>query len=188
MKAKSLISFLMLSAIFTAFSLNANDLSIGFVNFKSCVEKSKLGQQERNSLEALRKQMSEALEKSDRELSEIAHKLEDQDYLDGLSPAAEEELKTRFQSLNQELARAQNQYYQLLNQANYRMVQALHDAVSKAAEHVRLEHNLSLILSEDSTFASTSTLNVTDQVIVKMDQVFETDRSASSDENLAKGQ
>lgn len=158
----------------------ATDFSVGFVNFKTCVEKSKQGQQEKNAFEALKKQMSDALEKADKELEELAKKLEDQDYMDGLSPTAEEDLKQKFQGLSQEYARYQNQFYQLLNQANYKMLQTLHDDVSMAAEKVRAQHHLSLLLNEDSAFAHVSSLDYTNAVIEQMNKQFELENSESS--------
>lgn len=157
--------------------LKAADLNIGFVNFKTCIEKSKQGQHEKNAFDALKKQMSEALEKTDKELEEIATKLEDQDYMDGLSPTAEEELKTKFQALSQEYARYQNQFYQLLNQANYKMLQTLHDEVSLAAEKVRDSNHLALILNEDSVFAHISSLDFTLAVIEQMNKQFDLENS-----------
>ncbi len=155
----------------------AAELKIGFVNFKSCLEKSKHGQNEKNAFEALKKQMAEALEKTDKELESIAKKLEDQDYMDGLSPTAEEELKMKFQGLSQEYSRYQNQFYQLLNQANYKMVQTLHDEVSIAAEKVRDKNNLSLLLNEESAFAHISSLDFTQFVIEQMDRNYEIENS-----------
>lgn len=155
----------------------ASDLGVGFVNFKSCVEKSKSGQKEKTALESMRSQMTQTLEKTDKELEEIAKKLEDQDYMDSLSPTAEEELKAKFQNLSQDFARYQNQYYQLLNQANYKMLQLLHDEVSSASENVRVSKNLSLILNEDSIFAHVSVLDFTDEVIKEMDKHFETENN-----------
>ena len=151
----------------------AGDLNIGFVNFKTCIERSKHGQYEKNNFEALKKQMSDALEKTDKELEEIAKKIEDQDYMDGLSPSAEEELKQKFQMLSQEYGRYQNQFYQLLNQANYKMLQTLHDEVSLAAEKVRDKNKLSLLLNEESTFAHISSLDFTQAVVEQMDSQFE---------------
>nr|NGX54086.1 hypothetical protein [Chlamydiota bacterium] len=108
--------FLALGAI-SLFSLaaHAQELSVGFVNFKTCIEKSKQGQQDRENFESIKNQMSEALEKTDKELADLGAKLEDQDYMDGLSPTAEEELKNKFPALTQEIMRYQNQYYQVLN-------------------------------------------------------------------------
>ena len=157
--------------------LPADDFSIGFVNFKSCVDKSKYGQKERTEFEVIKNQMTEKLEKTDKELSKIAKKLEDQDYIDGLSPSAEEELKQKFQVLSQDFSRYQNQYYQLLQQANYKMLQTMHDEVSSAAEQVRAKNKLSLLLSEDSTFAYSSALDYTEEVIKEMNKQFEIDNS-----------
>jgi outer membrane protein len=174
---KIAICFLMMTFALCCAKVKAADLSIGFVNFKTCLEKSKQGQQEKNAFEALKNQMSEALEKTDKELEEIAKKLEDQDYMDGLSPTAEEELKTKFQTLSQEYARYQNQFYQLLNQANYKMLQTLHEDVSIAAESVRASHNLSLILNEDSAFAHITSLDFTHAVIEEMDKQFDAENA-----------
>lgn len=170
--------FLALGAI-SLFSLaaHAQELSVGFVNFKTCIEKSKQGQQDRENFESIKNQMSEALEKTDKELADLGAKLEDQDYMDGLSPTAEEELKNKFQALNQEIMRYQNQYYQVLNQANMKMLQSLHDFVAKAAENVRDANHLSLILNEDSTFAYAKSLDFTDEVVVAMNKQFETENS-----------
>jgi outer membrane protein len=161
---------------------NAPELKLGVVNAKVCIEKSKKGQQEKNSFEALKKQMSDSLEKSDKELADLAKKLEDKDYLDSLSPAAEEEMKGRFESLSQEFVRYQNQYYQLLNQANYRMLQNLHDAISSASESVRSAKNLSLVTNKDSIFASAPTLDVTTEVIAEMDKRFELEGASTKDQ------
>ncbi|MCC5831792.1 MAG: OmpH family outer membrane protein [Chlamydiales bacterium] len=166
--------------VFCVGKLTAEELTAGFVNFKTCVEKSKHGQQERNAFEAMKKQMTEVLEKTDKELEQIAKKLEDQDYMDGLSPAAEAELKQKFQGLSQDFARYQNQYYQLLNQANYKMLQTMHDEVSLAAEQIRERKKLSLILNEDSTFAFAPSLDFTDEVIKEMDKQFEIENSSGS--------
>jgi len=159
-------------------TLQAQDLKIGFVNFKNCLETSKQGQQEKGSFEAMRGQMQESLEKTEAELQEIVAKLEDQDYMDGLSPAAEEELKNRFQGLSQEFGRYQNQYYQILNQANFQMMQSLHNQVSVAAEKVRQKLQLSMVLNEDSLFAFAESFDVTKAVIEEMDRRFELEKGA----------
>ncbi|MCH9609592.1 MAG: hypothetical protein S4CHLAM45_15240 [Chlamydiales bacterium] len=151
----------------------AEDMKLGFVNFKNCLEKSKQGQQEKNAFEILKKNMQETLENTDKELSEIASKLEDQDYMDSLSPTSEEELKQKFHGLSSEFSRYQNQYYQLLNQANYKMFQSLHELVSSAAEKVREKCELSLILNEESTFSYAPALDITDIVIEEMDRLFD---------------
>ncbi len=173
---KKIVPIIVIAALsFCLGKVNGAEFKVGFVNFKTCIEKSKQGQQEKNNFEAMKKQMSDALEKTDKELEEIAKKLEDQDYMDGLSPAAEDELKQKFQVLSQDYARYQNQFYQLLNQANYKMLQAMHDEVSHAAEKVREQNGLSLLLNEDSTFAHVTTLDFTHAVIEQMDKQFDSE-------------
>ncbi len=172
MKKQSIMFWVVACALILGKASGA-DVGIGFVNFKSCIEKSKQGQHEKNAFENLKKQMSDALEKTDKELEELAKKLEDQDYMDGLSPTAETELKEKFQMLSQDYARYQNQFYQLLNQANYKMLQTMHDEVSIAAEKVRESKQLALMLSEDSTFAHVASLDFTQSIIEEMDRQFE---------------
>lgn len=171
-----LLSFCLLGGVALA-----QEGQIGFVNFKSCIEKSRSGQQEKTAFEALKRQMSETLEKSGAELEVLAEQLEDKNFMDGLSPTAEEELKKKYQALTQELGRYQNQYYQLLNQANYRMLQVLHTQVSQAAEVVRAAHKLALIVNEDSTFAYEPSLNLTEAIIQEMDRTFDKEAAASEE-------
>lgn len=167
---------------------NAQEFKIAVVDVKECVDKSKVGNQEKNNFEALKKQMTESLEKSDRELNDLAKKLEDKDYMDSLSPAAEEELQQKFQMLNQEFSRNQNQYYQLLQQANYRMLHNLQESISTASESIRSKNGLTLILNRDSAFAFDPSLDITNSVIKEMDKNFEIENSgkkaAVADENI----
>ncbi|MEZ5314747.1 MAG: OmpH family outer membrane protein [Chlamydiales bacterium] len=160
------------------------DANIGFINFKTCVEKSKHGQQERDKLEAMKKQMTETLEKTDNELQEMAKKIEDQDYMDALSSTAQNELKQKFQFLSQDFARYQNQYYQMLNQANYKMLQTIHDEVSSISEKIRERKKLSFIMNEDSAFAFAPSLDFTEETIKEMDKQFEIENNPSSIANL----
>src|SRR5689334_25235419 len=86
------------------------DANFGIVNFHSCAADSKLGKQEQASFETIKKQMSTLLEDTDKQMQEIATKLNDQEYLDGLSPEAEKELKNKYEALAQDMQRYQNQY------------------------------------------------------------------------------
>lgn len=163
------------------------DTSIGLVNFKTCVEKSRQGQQEKNAFDSMKKQMSTMLEKIDKELEDTSKKLEDQDYMDGLSPAAEDELKKKYQSLSQDYARYQNQYMQMLNQANMKVIQSLSQYVSKASETVAKNKNLNLVLNEDSAFYFDSHLEITNDVIKEMDRRYELEHGDQHLEETPKG-
>lgn len=156
----------------------AQEFKVGIVDVKECVDKSKVGQLEKNNFESMKKQMTESLEKSDRELTDLAKKLDDKDYLDSLSPAAEEELQQKFQMSSQEFSRNQNQFYQLMQQANYRMLHILQESIGTASEAVRVRDSLSLILNRDSAFAFDPSLDVTTSVIKEMDKNFDVSGSS----------
>lgn len=148
-------------------------LKIGVVNFKRIVENSKYGKEEQAQFEKLKKQMEAVLEEKDKTLNEIAAKLDDPDYTDSLSPEAENELKHKFRSGSQELGQIQGQYYQALSQANTKILQKLSDIVTEASNQVAKEQKLDLILSEESTFFFSPTLDISHQVIAAMDVMFD---------------
>lgn len=156
----------------TAFSAEAPQ-SFGIVNFGSCVSDSKLGKQEQGSFESLKKQMSSLLEETEKQLNDLSAKFNDPEYLDGLSPEAEEELKIKFRTLNEELSRYQNQYYQVMNQANMRIMQTLANSINIASEKVAKDKKLSMVVNKDACFYFTSALDVTGLVITEMDKSFD---------------
>jgi len=146
--------------------------SFGVVNFGTCVSDSKLGIQEQASFEALKKQMASLLEDTEKQLNDLTAKFNDPDYLDGLSPEAEEELKNKFRSLNEDLNRYQNQYYQVMNQANMRIVQTLSNGINTASEKVAKDKKLSVVFNKEACFYYTPALDVTKLVIAEMDKAF----------------
>jgi len=161
------------SALSAAAQGDTKQLKIAIVNFKQVVEQSKLGKQEQNSFEALRKQMEATLEDKEKALNEIAAKFNDPDYLDSLAPEAENELKHKFRALNQEISQQQNQYYQALNQANVKILQKLAEAVSKATETIAKEQNIDLVANEDGCFYYSSALDISPQVVAIMDKQYD---------------
>lgn len=146
---------------------------IGLVNFKSCVEKSKMGKQEQAQFEGLKKQMEQIMEEKEKTLTEISKKLSDQDYLDSLSQEAEAELKHKFRSQNQEMAQHQQQYYQVLNQANYKILQKISDVVGEASKKVAEEKRLDLVINDEGTFFHNQIMDVSDDVVKIMDELYE---------------
>ncbi len=159
------------SLITTAFSAET-PATVGIVNFGTCVADSKLGKQEQASFESLKKQMTSLLEDTEKQLNDLAAKFNDPEYLDGLSPEAEEELKNKFRTLNEELGRYQNQYYQVMNQANMRIVQTLSNSINTAAEKVAKDKKLTMVVNKDACFYFTPGLDVTNFVVVEMDKNF----------------
>lgn len=158
------------------FSLHCRDaINIAVVNFTTCVQESKFGKKEQENFDNLRKQMVSMIEESQKELQELSQKLEDTDYLDSLSPKAEEELKMKFQTKNQDIARIQNQYYQMLQQANMQVMQKLNENVSKASEAVALKKNLGVVMNKEACFYYKPSLEVTKLVIDEMDKNYESE-------------
>lgn len=158
----------------TAFADNVpKEIKIRVVNFKTCVEQSKLGKQEQSTFEALKKQMENVLAEKEKTLNEIATKFEDADYLDSISPDAETELKRKFRGLNQEYTQLQSQYMQALQQTNYKVIQKLTDTVTAAAATVAKENGLDVVLNEEGAFFVNPALDISQQVITLMDQNFD---------------
>lgn len=145
----------------------------GFVNFKEVLEKSKLGKQEQGSFNSLKEQMEKVLEEKDKELNELASKFNDPDYIDTLSPEAENDLKHKFRALSQDLNEKQGQFYQALQQAQMKIMAKLAEYVAKASEKISKDKKLDAVFNQDATFFWNKSLNVSDDIIKEMDLVFE---------------
>ncbi|MBM3198062.1 MAG: OmpH family outer membrane protein [Chlamydiae bacterium] len=160
--------------------------NIGVVNFTDCITKSKVGKAEQTHFENLKKQLGSYLENVEKELKDVAGKLNDAEYMDGLSPEAGAELRAKAQGLNEEMMRYQNQYYQTLNQANSKIVQQLGSQVASAAESVAKEKNLTIVLNQDACFYRDESVDITDQVVQMMDEMY--DKQAPSADTQKKGE
>lgn len=150
-------------------------LRIGVVNFKQCIEKSKLGKQEQANFENLKKQMESVLGDKDKTLNDMASKLNDPDYLDSLSPEAETDLKRKFRALSQELGGQQQEYMQVLQQTNLKVIQGMNELVAKAANGIAKNEGYDLILNEEGVFSSSPDLDITNKVVASLDADFEKD-------------
>lgn len=161
-----------LSFATAGFSANEAKSSVGVVNFSSCVSDSKLGKQEQASFESLKGQMTSLIEDTERKLGELAGKFNDAEYMDGLSPESEEEMKNKYRALSEEMNRYQNQYYQVLQQANMKMIQTIGAGIQTASEKVAKDKKLNMVMSKEACFFAAPTLDVTTAVIAEMDNVF----------------
>ncbi len=177
---KKLYGLVICVLVLVSGSADAKEFKCGYVNFQMCLEQSKPGKTERQNFESLKNQMQQTLEATSAELESLAKQIQDPNYLDSLSPTAEDELREKFSQLSQEFSRYQSQYYQLLNQANYKMFQSLHQKVSAAADHVREKDDLAFILNEESTFSVSPSLDVTSKVVVEMDRLYDLEHTEES--------
>lgn len=177
---KLFISAALSLSFFAISATAAENPLIGVVNFATCITESKAGKKEQENMESMRKQMSTLIEDTEKELREIATRFEDTEYLDSLSPKAEEDLKVKFQTLQEDLNRYQNQFYQVLNHAQYQMMQKMSGNISKAAEKVAAEKHLDYVMNKEACFYIRSDLDVTSLVINIMDKDFELDTKAKT--------
>jgi len=158
---------------------------IGIVNFTSCITDSKLGKKEQESLENMKNQMASLIKDIEDQLTEITSKFNDPDFLDGLSPDAEQELKAKYQTLREEHDRYQGQFYQVMQQANMKLIQTISSYVNSATDKIAKEKNLSLVVNKDACFSFRDNFDITDAVITEMDRAFD-DLQQKSTKEVAK--
>lgn len=159
---------------FTAVKSFAKESSpYGIVSFDLCITESKYGKQEQESLEKLKNQMATLMGDLEKQLTEIATKFQDADFVDSLSPEAEQEMKSRYQTLGEELNRYQNQYIQLMQQANMKLVQTMNDHVTKASERIAKKKKIPMVMREEACFHYQPELDITTEVVAEMDKTFD---------------
>ncbi len=156
-----------------SFSHASAKQELGVVDFATCIQDSKFGKREQEHFEALKKQLHSILDDAEKQLNDVISKLQDQDYLDSLSPAGEQELKQRFQSLNEELNRYQGQYYQIMQQANMRIIQSISMQINRASETVAKSKKVPMVINKEAAFYFDPGLDITRSVISQMDKEFE---------------
>lgn len=146
---------------------------IGVVNFAVCVEESKYGKQEMAGFEALKKQLVSLIGSTESQLRDLTEKFNDSEYMDGLSPEGEEELKNQYSSLSNEYNRYQQQYSQTLQQKNWQTAQFIHKMISDASSSIAKEKKLAMIVNKEACFFYINQLDITPLVISQMDKAFE---------------
>lgn len=146
---------------------------IGIVNFRRCVEDSKMGREAQTSLETLRGQLAGQLESTEKELLEIINKFDDQDHMDSLSPEAEKQMKKRYEELAGEREGKREQFMEIMNQAQGRAMQELNSQVARAAQLIAKEKGLDLVLRDEAALYYPYTIDVTTAVVVELDKVYD---------------
>lgn len=177
---KPILSAATMLGLIAGSATGAENPVFGVVNFETCFTDSKMGKKEQENMESMRKQVAALMEGKEKELKEIAAKFEDSEYLDSLSPKAEEEMKNRFQSLQEELGQSQNQYYQIMQHAQYTLIHKLNDSITKAAEKIAQEKSLDYVLNKNVCYYIRPDLDVTTSVIAEMDSAFELEAKADN--------
>lgn len=176
-KSKFFLSLLSAAALCAGPTFAAEESIIGMVNLTSCMSESKLGQQEQETLQNVQNQMISLMEETDKELKEIEGKLKDSEYLDSLSPQAEAELQAQRDQLARNISQYQNQFYQMMQQAQYQIYQKVLTNITKASEKIAKEKKLDYILNKEACFYIRPDLDVTNSVISEMDKTFDLDKT-----------
>ncbi|MCI5641975.1 MAG: OmpH family outer membrane protein [Chlamydia suis] len=163
---KKFLLFISLSLVSSPAFAASSTSTIGIVNLRRCLEESA-------EFEKMKKQFSNSMGKMEEELSSIYSKLQDDDYMEGLSESAATELRKKFEELSAEYNTAQGQYYQILNQSNLKRMQKIMEEVKKASEIVRVQEGLSALLNEDVVLAVDASADKTDDIIKILDDSFQ---------------
>jgi len=172
-----------LIALFAATAhLCAKEQKIGVVNFDNCVTDSKLGKQEQNAFETMQKQFVSLVEDTDKKLREESSKLQDKDFLDGLSKEGEEALHQKIAILQEERERYSQQYYQFMDQGRYKIMQSVVQGISSVAGNIADAKGLTVILNKGACFYSADEFDITAEVIRELDKNSE----KASDEQAAR--
>jgi len=158
---------------------------IGIVNFTSCITDSKLGKKEQEALENVKNQMTALIKDIETQLTDISAKMSDRDFVDGLSPEGEQEIQMKFQTLREEHDRYQGQFYQVMQQANMKLVQTVSSYVNTATDKIAKAKNLSLVVNKDACFSFRDHFDITHEVITEMDRLFD-EMQQSSTKEVAK--
>lgn len=173
MKRRIFFLPLLASVFFLLTPAFAQNSSAGIVNFTTCITESKFGVQEQEAFDEVKNKMSTMIADLEGQLREIAEKFEDPEFVDSLSPEAEQEHHGRFRALQEEHGRYQNQFYQVMNQANMKLIQLMSQYVSQAAESVAKKQKLSVVLNKEACFYYEPKQDITAAVIAEMDKSYE---------------
>jgi len=151
----------------------------GIVDFTKCIAESKYGKAEAENFEAIKNQLQKAVEDLEQQLTTTANQLQNPDVLDSLSPEAEKELKIKFQTLNEELNRYQGQYYQIMQQANMKLMQVLANEINQASEIIAKKDKIALVINKEAAFHYQEDLDITNLVMAEMDNKFDKEKNAA---------
>lgn len=182
MNLKNLLRGVLFLSVFASASIFADEnFRVGVVDFGACVGKSYLGQQENSKWESMRSEMITMIEAKQKELQEIADKLNNSDYMDTITAEAEKELEMKARTLSEELQLLGNQSDQALQQASNKIMQNLKSEVDKACEYIAREKNFDYILNKDTCFYFKRPTDITPLVIQEMNRHYQPEETAKNE-------
>jgi len=142
------------------------------VDFGKCYTDSQYGKREQENFTSMKNQMEAAIKELSDQMTEASAKLDDEFTRDSLSPEAEKKIQEEMQTLSSELQRYQQQYYYMLQQANMKTMNIMADKIKEASGNIAKENHYSLIVNKEQVFHCTPDLEITGEVIVKLDEMF----------------
>jgi outer membrane protein len=178
MKFSQKIFFLTLSLLFFSFSqiysmpAKEEPITYGVINPSTCISESKYGKQEQEAFDQLHNQIASLVADKEKQLTDITDKLNNPEFVDSLSPEAEQEMKSSQQSLYEEIAYSKNQYSQILQQAQMKMYHLIGGYIQKASEVIAKKKNIPIMLNSDVVFYALPQFDVTTLIIEEMDKNF----------------
>lgn len=167
-----------------------NSLNIGIVNTKKCLENSKLGKEEQANFEKLKNQMETRLQEKKQALDEIEAKLDNSDWIDGVSDEAVNKLIRERKAIRLEGEQLQNQYMQTLQQVNMSIVQKLTDSINEACKELAKRgyqgKKPAIILTDEACTYFDASFDYTNPIVAIMDELFVSEKKTkdSSKTNL----
>lgn len=177
---KTIATLLAATSLMATLPAEETAKEVGFVNFTNCKMQSKVGKHEQEAMDQILANMRELIQDREKGLKELQEKFTDADYMDGLNPAAAEEMKGQYQALQEEYGRYQQQYMQVAQQAQMKMMQNVHEHARIAAEKIARVRKLDYIIPTESILYCASNLDITNEVVAEMDKEFELNRPKGS--------
>ena len=162
------------------FSIAYCNSILGVVNLSTCIKLSKYGKQEQEALESVQTQMTTLMGDLEKQINVIANQLNDPEFVDSLSPEAEQEMQARFHSLGEELNRYRAQYYQVMNQTHIKLMQTMSHYVARASTAIAQKEKIDMVLNQDACFYFPPESDITTSVIKEMDRQFEQENHTSN--------
>ena len=162
--------------------LEASSVSVAIVDVRKCAEHSKMGKQEQKNVRELTDQVQKALEDKKKAAEDLHAKLEDQDYIDSITPEEELKQKQQLQAMIQEFMQLRQEYApQAMQQAQGMYAQKMGQAVSASAKRVAKDRGYDVVLNSDSSFYFKDSLEITSEVILDMNTLYDQQIGATSE-------
>jgi outer membrane protein len=142
----------------------------GYVDFSRVLQNSSRAKQEEKSLQALQKELEDQVTKVEKEITQLAERLQDPDYIDSLSQEAEQEQKARLRMMTEDRMRLIQQVTQRFQQAQQQILQTLGGMVAQASAEVAKTKRLNGVLNREAFFFADPAMDCTDAVTTLLDK------------------